>query len=166
MKPETLIREVRQIGYQVRVKDEDILLTWTKEEHPPAETITPLLLLLKQQKEAILEYLCRVEDEIKSDEQFALPWGESMQANHKKRLISEGKVRGVKMPPVKIYSRLFNEEIYVVADQEEMEALVSKGVKEVVYMAWEIPVLKGMDKEKLIAIHSVKKIFPGAGLVC
>lgn len=69
-----------------------------------------------------------------------------------------------KMAPVKIYSRLFNEEIYVVADQEEMEALVSKGVKEVVYVAWEIPALKGMDKERLRAVHLTKKVFPGAGL--
>ena len=82
------------------------------------------------------------------------------------RLISEGKVERVKMPPVKIHSMLFNEEIYIVADQEEMETLVSRGVKEAVYMAWEIPLLKGMDKEKLTAIYSVKKIFPGAGLVC
>jgi hypothetical protein len=80
------------------------------------------------------------------------------------RLISEGRVQRAKMPPVKIYSRLFNEEIYIVADQEELEALVSKGVKEVVYMAWEVPLLKEMNKEKLMAIHSVKKIFPGAGL--
>jgi hypothetical protein len=165
LKLEALIREVRQIGYQIRVKDEDILLTWTKEGHPPSETITPLLLLLKQQKGAILEYL-RGEDEIKSDEQFSLPWGESMQVNHKKRLISEGRVQGAKMLPVKIFSRLFNEEIWLVATKEEMEALVSKGVKEIVYMAWEIPLLKGMDKEKLMTIHSVKKIFPGSGLVC
>ena len=80
------------------------------------------------------------------------------------RLISEGKVKKVKLFPVKIYSRLFNEEIYIVADQEEMETLASKRVKEVVYMAWEVPLLKEMDKEKLMAIHSVKKIFPGAGL--
>ncbi len=80
------------------------------------------------------------------------------------RPISEGKVKKASMPPVKIYSRLFNEEIYIVADQEEMNRLVSKGVKGVVYMAWEIPLLKKMGKEKLTAIHSVKKIFPGAGL--
>jgi len=163
LKPETLIREVRQIGYQIRVKDEDILLTWTKEGHPPAETITPLLLLLKQQKGAILEYL-RGEDEIKSDEQFSLPWGESMQVNHKKRLISEGRVQRVKMAPVKIYSRLFNEEIYIVADREEMEALVSKGIKEAIYQAWEIPVLKGKNKESLGAVHQIKKLFPGSAL--
>lgn len=80
------------------------------------------------------------------------------------RLISEGRVRKIEMSPVKIYSRLFNEEIYVVADQEELEALVSKGVKEVIYIAWEIPVLKGVDKERLRAVHLTKKIFPGAAL--
>lgn len=82
------------------------------------------------------------------------------------RLISEGRVRKVEMSPVKIYSRLFNEEIWLVATKEEMEAIVSKGDKEIVYMTWEIPLLKGMDKEKLVTIHSIKKIFPGAGLVC
>lgn len=75
--------------------------------------------------------------------------------------LGRGKKGGL---PVKIYSKLFNEEIYVVADQEEMNRLVSKGVKGVVYMAWEIPLLKKMGKEELTAIHSVKKIFPGAGL--
>lgn len=163
MKPEALIREVRQIGYQIRVKDEDILLTWTKEGHPPSETITPLLLLLKQQKGAILEYLRR-EDEIKSDEQFSLPWGESMQVNHKKRLIPEGEVQGAKMLPVKIYSKLFGEEIWLVANKEEMEALVSKGIKEAIYQAWEIPVLKGKNKESLWAVHQTKKLFPGSAL--
>ena len=73
----------------------------------------------------------------------------------------QGKPRA-RMAPVKIYSRLFNEEIWLVADQEEMEALVSKGVKEVIYMAWEIPVLKGVDKERLRALHLTKKVFPGS----
>lgn len=82
------------------------------------------------------------------------------------RLISEGRVRKIEMSPVKIYSRLFNEEIWLVATKEEMEALVAKGVKEIVYVVYEVPLLKGMDKERLMTIHSVKKIFPGAGLVC
>jgi len=53
----------------------------------------------------------------------------------------------------------------LVADQEEMDALVSKGVKEVVYMAWEIPVLRGKDKESLRAVHATKKVFPGSAIV-
>jgi hypothetical protein len=79
---------------------------------------------------------------------------------------AEGRVQKAKMAPVKIFSSLFNEEIWLVADQEEMEILVSKGVKEVVYMMGEIPLLKEMNRGKLMIIHSVKKIFPGAGLVC
>jgi hypothetical protein len=75
-----------------------------------------------------------------------------------------GKAKKAKMAPVKIFSKLFHEEIWVVADQEEMEALVSKGVKEIVYMAWEIPVLKGMDKERLRAVHLTKKVFPGSAM--
>jgi hypothetical protein len=31
-------------------------------------------------------------------------------------------------------------------------------------MAWEIPVLKGMDKERLRAVHLTKKVFPGAAM--
>ena len=81
------------------------------------------------------------------------------------RLISEGKVQKAKMASVKIFSKLFNEEIWLVADQEEMEALVSKGVKEPIYMAWEILVLKGKDKESLKAVHATKKVFPGSAIV-
>ncbi|MGO8991198.1 MAG: hypothetical protein ACLQGU_17770 [bacterium] len=78
--------------------------------------------------------------------------------------IEGAKVKKPKMAPVKIFSKLFNGEIWLVADQEEMEALVEKGVKEVIYMAWEIPILKGKDKASLKAVHATKKVFPGAGL--
>jgi hypothetical protein len=61
---------------------------------------------------------------------------------------------------------LFNEEIWLVSTKEEMETLVTNGVKGVVHMTGEIPLLKGMDKERLMKIHLVKKMFPGAGLVC
>ncbi len=66
--------------------------------------------------------------------------------------------------PAKIYSKLFREEIWLVATKEEMEALASKEVREAVYMTWEIPVLRGVGQEKLKAIHQIKKIFLGAGL--
>jgi hypothetical protein len=75
-----------------------------------------------------------------------------------------GKVKKVKMAPVRIYSRLFSEEIYIVADQEEMNRLVSKGVTRVVYMAWEIPVLRGIGREMLKTVYLTKKVFPGSAL--
>jgi hypothetical protein len=77
---------------------------------------------------------------------------------------AEGRAKKAKMAPVKIFSKLFNEEIWLVADQEEMAAMVSKGVKEPIYMAWEIPVLRGKDKESLKAVHATKKVFPGSAL--
>jgi|GEM_PF-1421428 hypothetical protein len=75
-----------------------------------------------------------------------------------------GEAKKAKMAPVKIFSKLFNEEIWLVADQEEMELLVSRGIKEAIYMAWEIPVLRGKDKESLKAVHATKKVFPGSAL--
>jgi len=75
-----------------------------------------------------------------------------------------GEAKKAKMAPVKIFSKLFNEVIWLVADQEELKTLASKGVKEAIYMAWEIPVLKRMDRERLEAVHLTKKVFPGAAL--
>jgi len=66
--------------------------------------------------------------------------------------------------PVKIFSKLFNEEIWLCANKEEMDSLVARGVKEAVYMAWEIPILRGKDKDALKAVHEAKKVFPGSGL--
>ena len=80
------------------------------------------------------------------------------------RLIAEGRVRNVERCPIKIYSRLFNEEIWLAVTKEEMEVLVSRGVKEVVYMAGEIPVLKDLDKDRLKVVHMIKKTLPGAAL--
>ena len=112
-------------------------------------------------EDALFRYQNLFSKKVRSDEQFSLPWGESMQVNHKKRLIPEGKG---KMPPVKIYSRLFNEGIYIVADQEEMEALVSKGITEAVYLIGEIPALREKNEEHLKAVHQSKELFPGCAL--
>jgi hypothetical protein len=77
---------------------------------------------------------------------------------------SGGEGKKAKMAPVKIFSKLFNEEIWLVADQEEMEALVSKGVKEIIYMVWEIPLFRGKDEGSLRAVHLTKKVFPGSAM--
>ena len=69
---------------------------------------------------------------------------------------------GNKRGPVKIFSNLFNEDIWLAADQKEMEGLVLKGVKEAIYLASEISALKGRDPESLRAVHETKKVFPGS----
>lgn len=75
---------------------------------------------------------------------------------------AEGRAKRTKMAPVKIFSKLFDEEIWLVSDPEEMEALVSKGVKEAIYVVGEIPALEGRDPESLRAVHETKKVFPGS----
>ena len=69
-----------------------------------------------------------------------------------------------KMAPVKIYSKLFEEEIWLVGDKQEMETLASLGGKEAIYMIGEIPALRGKNKEHLKAVHQTKKTFPGSAM--
>ena len=78
------------------------------------------------------------------------------------RLIGEKKVKKVKIPPCRIYSKLLGEEIWVVADQEDMESLVSRGIQQAVYVGWEIALLKMESREMQEAAHRIKKAFPGS----
>src|SRR5512139_668402 len=70
-----------------------------------------------------------------------------------RHLIAQGKVKKVKMLPRKIYSKVLREHVWMVADQEDMESLASRGVKEVVYVGWEIALLGMESKETQEAVH-------------
>lgn len=70
-----------------------------------------------------------------------------------------------KMAPVKIFSNLFNESLWLVADDEEMKVMVSKGVKEAIYTAQDIVLLRERDESSLKAVHTTKKVFPGSTVV-
>jgi len=67
-----------------------------------------------------------------------------------------------KFAPVKIYSHLLNDTLWVCWDEEEMKELMAQGIKEPVYIAEEIPILENKAKVLLKNIHQVKKFFPGA----
>jgi hypothetical protein len=64
--------------------------------------------------------------------------------------------------PVKIYSRLLNDTLWLVWGEKEMEQLIEAGVREPIYVANEILTLKNKTKEELRKVHLVKKVFPGA----
>jgi len=66
--------------------------------------------------------------------------------------------------PGKVFSKLFEMEIWIVEDKEEMDALVAKGVREPVYLRSEIHDLLSRDRESLKAVNDTKRIFPGAVL--
>lgn len=69
---------------------------------------------------------------------------------------------GNKRGPVKIFSNLFNEDIWLAADQKEMEGLVLKGVKEAIYLASEISALKGRDPRAYGRSTRRRRYFQGA----
>jgi hypothetical protein len=70
-----------------------------------------------------------------------------------------------KMAPVKIFSNLFNESLWLVADEEEMKVMISKGVKEAIYTVQDIALLRERDELSLKAVQVTKKVFPGSTVV-
>lgn len=64
--------------------------------------------------------------------------------------------------PVKIYSRLLDDTLWLAWNEEEMKQLMAQGIKEPIYIADEITILRNKSKEHLEAVHQVKKFFPGA----
>lgn len=78
---------------------------------------------------------------------------------------SQDKAKGKRLDrPVKIFSKLFEEEIYIVESREEMKSLIEKGVPEPIYLRSEIHDLLSRDRESLKAVHMTKKVFPGSAL--
>jgi len=84
------------------------------------------------------------------------------------RLLAEGRVRwveegkGIEGFPIRIYSRLLNDYLWLCWTEEEMKQLMAKGIKEAIYLPSEILILRNKSKEHLEVLHQVKKIFPGA----
>jgi len=67
-----------------------------------------------------------------------------------------------KFAPVKIYSRLLDDTLWLCWDEEEMRKLMAQGVKEPIYIASEILILRKKSKRHLEAVHWTKKVFSGA----
>jgi hypothetical protein len=64
--------------------------------------------------------------------------------------------------PVRIYSRLLDDTLWLAWNEEEMKQLMAQGIKEPIYIASEILILRNKSKEHLEAVYFVKKVFPGA----
>jgi len=67
-----------------------------------------------------------------------------------------------KFAPIRIYSRVLGDTLWLCWDEEEMRKLIAQGVKEPVYIADEILTLRKKTLEELKKIHMIKRTFPGS----
>ncbi len=82
------------------------------------------------------------------------------------RLINEGRIVPIGKVTYKIYSKILDDYLWIVATEEELQALVNEGTDDVIYSQGEIlrMIDEGVPKEGLKAIHRVKKFFPGSSV--
>jgi DNA-directed RNA polymerase specialized sigma54-like protein len=66
--------------------------------------------------------------------------------------------------PIKIYSRLLDDTLWLAWNEEEMKQLMVQGIKEPAYVIRELLDLRKMTKEELKKVHMVKKVFLGSTL--
>ncbi len=60
----------------------------------------------------------------------------------------------------KIYSKILDAYLWVVATDAEMQKMLAEGVEEPIYTYDDVVKLDGISKEGLKAIHKIKKVFP------
>jgi hypothetical protein len=66
---------------------------------------------------------------------------------------------------VKIYSKILDAELWIVADGRDMEALQREQITDAIYTASELKELKGNAPKHIRSIHNVKREFPGSEVV-
>ncbi len=82
------------------------------------------------------------------------------------RLINEGRIVPTGKTTYKIYSKILDDYLWIVATDKELQALVEGGIKETIYTHEEVSRMidEGISKEGLKAIHKVKKAFSGSSI--
>jgi hypothetical protein len=79
------------------------------------------------------------------------------------RLMNEGRIVPVGRIAYKVYSEILGANLWVIADERDMEALrASQGITESIYTSQEIKKLKGVPKDALKNLHKAKKVFSEA----
>ena len=80
------------------------------------------------------------------------------------QLINEGRITPVGKVTYKIYSKILDDYLWIVATDNELKELVAEGIKETIYTHEEVSrmIEEGVSREGLVAIQEIKKGFPGA----
>jgi len=77
------------------------------------------------------------------------------------KLINEGRITPIGKVSYKIYSKILDDDLWIVATDKELKVLVTEGIKDVIYTQEEVSKVidEGVSKEGLVAIHKVKCAF-------
>ncbi len=77
-------------------------------------------------------------------------------------LVNDGRLAPIGKAIYKIYSKILDDFLWIVANEKELRDLIAEGVKDAIYVHDDIEQLEGISKEGLKAIHKIKRVFPGA----
>ncbi len=78
------------------------------------------------------------------------------------KLLNENKIEPIGKAIYKIYSKILDDFLWIVANEKELRDLIAEGVQDAIYIHNDIKQLEAISKEGLKAIHKIKKAFPGA----
>ena len=167
MTTQELLTRLCGIGYSLRLEGENVRFKYLGEGEPPPRA-KDLLRELRRRKEEVLGYLrseqAQQDLQIQPDlfeNSAPKPW-DPLSSVQDPCSVSEEV--GPKKTPLKIHSERLKDDLWLVVSKEKMESLSSQGVPEAIYLLSEIPMLRGVSDEELQAVHSVKKVFPGASV--
>ena len=77
-------------------------------------------------------------------------------------LVNDGRIAPIGKAIYKIYSKILDDFLWIVANEKELRDLIAEGVQDAIYIHNDIEQLDGISKEGLKAVHKIKKTFPGS----
>ncbi len=82
------------------------------------------------------------------------------------KLLNHGKITPVGKASYRVYSKILEDYLWIVATDKGLKELVAEGVKDAIYTQEEVSRMidGGVSREGLVAIHKVMKTFPGASI--
>ncbi len=77
-------------------------------------------------------------------------------------LVNDGRIAPIGKAIYKIYSKILDDFLWIVANEKELRDLIAEGVQDAIYIHNDIEKLDGISKEGLKAVHKIKRVFPGS----
>jgi hypothetical protein len=77
-------------------------------------------------------------------------------------LLNDNKITPIGKAIYKVYSKILDDFLWIVANEKELRNLIAEGVQDAIYIHHDIEQLDGISKEGLKAIHKIKRVFPGS----